>query len=180
MSSAFNKTLRTLNNNIRKVRFKRQNSERRYLSNDKPIMITYDSGADGNYLSEKDRAQAGLPILRPSTRKVGVANGSTSHAQHVTQLPFHKLSTRARHADTFSDFPTSLMSVGKTSDDGTISIFDKTGVTIHREDDVLITCKGEPILIRIRDDRGRYRIPLIQQRGQWQPRHPSKLARQKL
>jgi len=143
-------------------------------------MITYDSGADGNYLSEMDRARAGLPILRPSTRKVGVANGDTSHAQHVTQLPFHALSPRARQADTFPDFPTSLMSVGKTSDDGTVSIFNKTGVTIHREEDVLITCKGEPILIGIRDDRGRYRIPLIQQRGQWQPRRPSTQARRTL
>jgi hypothetical protein len=83
-------------------------------------------------------------------------------------------------ADTFPDFPTSLMSVGKTSDDGTVSIFNKTGVTIHREEDVLITCKGERILIRIRDGRGRYRIPLIQQCGQWQPRCPSTQARRTL
>ena len=30
------------------------------------------------------------------------------------------------------------------------------------------------------DDRGRYRIPLMQQRGQWQPRRPSKRAKQAL
>jgi hypothetical protein len=41
------------------------------------------------------------------------------------------------------------MSVGKTADDGTISIFTKDGVTVHNEQDVLTTCKGEPILVGI-------------------------------
>jgi hypothetical protein len=72
------------------------------------------------------------------------------------------------------------MSVGKTTDDGTISIFTKEGVTVHKEQDVLITCKGEPILIGIWDDKGRYCIPLVQQRGQWQPLKPSKKARHAL
>ncbi len=69
------------------------------------------------------------------------------------------------------------MSVGKTANYGTISIFTKDGVTVHKETDVLITCKGEPILIGVRDERGRYRIPLIQRQGQWQPWQPSKQAR---
>ncbi len=68
------------------------------------------------------------------------------------------------------------MSVGKTTNDGTISIFTKDGVTIHKEMDVLITCKGEPILIGVPNEQGRYRIPLIQQQGQWQPRQSSKQA----
>ena len=68
------------------------------------------------------------------------------------------------------------MSVGKTADDGTVSIFTKDGVTVHKEEDVLITCQGQPILIGVRDKRGRYRIPLVQQRGNWQPRKPSKKA----
>jgi hypothetical protein len=72
------------------------------------------------------------------------------------------------------------MSVGKTSDDGTISIFTKDGVTVHNEQGVLITCKGEPILIGIRDEHGRYRIPLIQQKGQWQPRALGKRVTAKL
>ncbi len=143
-------------------------------------MITYDSGANGNYLSKRDCVQAGLPILKVSTRKVGVANGGTSQVQHVTQLPFQKLLTQAWQANTFPDFPTSLMSVGKTSNDGTILIFNKTGVTVHREEDDLITCKGKPILIGVQDEQGRYQIPLIQQRGQWQPRHPSKQERKRL
>ena len=76
-------------------------------------MITYDSGTDGHYISEKDRKAAGLPILHPSTKRVMVANGEKSKGQHVTNLPFPLLSSKAKQADTFNEFPTSLMSVGK-------------------------------------------------------------------
>jgi hypothetical protein len=74
---------------------------------------------------------------------------STSNAKYVTQLPFQKLSAQPRQADTFQDFPTSLMSMGKTSDDGTVSVFTKEGINVFKEEDVIITCKGEPILIGI-------------------------------
>jgi hypothetical protein len=83
-------------------------------------------------------------------------------------------------ADTFQDFPTSLMSVGKTADNGTVSVFTKEGINVFKEEDVLITCKGKPILIGVRDSHGQYQIPLMQQRGQWQPRHPSKQVRKAL
>jgi hypothetical protein len=105
-----------------------------------------------------------------------VANGGVSQAKFVTQLPFKDLSTKANQADTFQDFPSSLMSMGKTADNDTISIFTKNGVTIHKETDVLITCKDKPILIGVRDEQGRYQIPLIQWRGRWQLRGPSKQA----
>ena len=144
------------------------------------VHITYDSGADDNYVSEKDRMAAGMPILRKSTKRVSVANGDTCTASNVTRLPFPQLSERASRADTFNEFPTSLMSVGKTADDGTISIFTKTGVTVHKETDVLIRCKKAPIFIGVRDEHGRYRIPLIQKRGQWQPEKPSKKKRRAL
>ena len=144
------------------------------------VHITYDSGADDNYVSEKDRMAAGMPILRKSTKRVSVANGDTCTASNVTRLPFPQLSERASRADTFKEFPTSLMSVGKTADDGTISIFTKTGVTVHKETDVLIRCKTAPIFIGVRDEHGRYRIPLIQKRGQWQPEKPSKKKRRAL
>jgi len=64
------------------------------IFHDKEIaaMITYDSGADGHYLSERDRIKVGLPILRPSTKRVGVANGGTSTARYVSRLPFKQLS----------------------------------------------------------------------------------------
>jgi hypothetical protein len=65
-----------------------------------------------------------------------VANGGVSQAKFVTQLPFKDLSAKAKQTDTFQDFPSSLMSVGKTADNGTISIFIKNGVMVHKETDV--------------------------------------------
>ena len=61
-------------------------------------------------------------------------------------------------------------------DNGTISIFTKNGVTVHKEQDVLITCKSKPILIGICNDKDHYRITLVQQQGQWQPHNPFKKA----
>ncbi len=145
MSSAFNRTIKKLNKTKQHVSFATHNTVRLYKDHEEPLMITYNSGSNGNYLSEKDHVkaglpilQAGLPILQSSTHMVGVANRGTSQAQHVTQLPFHKLSARARQADTFQDFLMLLMSVGKTSDDGTISVFTKTSITVFKEEDVLI------------------------------------------
>ena len=166
--------------NTKSVSFAPTRTVRTFQTNDIAAMITYDSGADGHYLSERDRKAIGLPILRASSKRVAVANGEVSKAKHVTALPFKQLSAKANQADSFEDFPSSLMSVGRTADDGTVSIFTKDGVTVHKEQDVLITCNGEPILIGVRDENGRYRIPLVQQNGQWQPRKPSKKARQTL
>jgi hypothetical protein len=101
---------------------------------------------------------------------------NTSPAYHSTNYQRRQ----GKQADTFQDFPTLLMSVGKTSNDGTISVFTKTGITVFKEEDVLITCKGKPILIGMRDGRGRYQIPLIQQQGQWQLRRPSKQVQKAL
>jgi hypothetical protein len=68
------------------------------------------------------------------------------------------------------------MSMGKISDDGMVSVITKEGANVFKEEDVLITCKGEPILIGIQDNQGQYRIPLMQQWTHWQPRRPSKQA----
>ena len=161
----------------RRVTFADKVQSRTFWQAQEPIMVTYDSGADGHYISEHDRSRAKLPILRRSNKRVGVANGTVCNGKHVTRLPIPRMPPKAAEAHTFEDFPHSLMSVGKTSDAGTISIFTQDGVTIHDEKDVLITCKGTPILIGVRDSNGRYRIPLVQQRGQWQPRKPSKKAK---
>ena len=169
LRTAISKALHQLIPHQKRVRFSNTRSVRIFHSGEKPTLITYDSGADGHYLSEKDRISAGLPILRNSTKQVGVANGGSSQAKHVTQLPFQNISSNALQADSFDDFPTSLMSVGKISDAGTVSIFTSDGVTVHNDQDVLITCKGEPILIGVCDEHGRYHIPLHQQQGQWQP-----------
>jgi len=151
-----------------------------YNEENTTVLVTYDSGADGHYISEKDRRKVGLPILRISTKKVGVANGDTCNGKYVTELPFPQLSKKAAEADTFNDFPTSLMSVGKTADNGNISIYTKEGVSVYKEEDVLITCKGEAILIGKRDERGRYRIPLVQNQGNWQLRQLTKHSKKYL
>jgi hypothetical protein len=144
------------------------------------VLVIYDLGADGHYITETDQIQAQLPILRKASKRVAVANGDTCKTTFVTHLPFQTLSTSARQAETFTEFPHSLMSMGKTADDGMISIFTKEGVMVHKEQDILITCKGKPILIGVQDNHGWYRIPLVQQCRQWQPWHPSKKARQAL
>ena len=180
LSSAARRFVHKITNNKQHVTFAGNATIATYNNVDPAVLVTYDSGADGNYISETDRKQLGLPILRISAKKVGVANGGTCRGKYVTELPFPALSKQAAEADTFDEFPTSLMSVGKTADDGNVSIFTKEGVAVYKEEDVLITCKGAAILIGKRDERGRYRIPLTQTKGNWQPRRPSKKARQYL
>jgi hypothetical protein len=62
LGSAFNRTIKKINKN-KHASFATHNSVHQYINNDQPIMVTYDSGADGHYISEKDWHQAGLPIL---------------------------------------------------------------------------------------------------------------------
>ena len=109
-------------------------------------MVTYDSGAYGHYLNEKDRTKLGLPILRISYKKVGVANDGACNGKYVTSLPLPQLSSKAAEADTFEEFPTSLMSVGKTADYGNVPIFTKDGFTVHKEEYVLIISQKIPFL----------------------------------
>ncbi len=109
-----------------------------------------------------------------------MANGETSKATHVTQLPLPQLSQEAAKANTFKKFSASLMSVGKTSDNCTISVFTRRGVTVHTDKYVGITYKGEPILIGVRDKQRQYCIPLMEQRRQWQPQQPSRKAKKAL
>ena len=141
----------TKKGSTKRVRFAMQPSVQRFDAGEEPLMITYDSGADGNYVSKEDQARLGMPTLRQSKRRVGVANGGASKGKFVTRLPFPELSKKAAESDTFDEFKTSLMSVGKTADDSNVSVFTKEDVKIYKEEDGLITCKGEPILIGKRD-----------------------------
>ena len=111
------------------------------------VWVTYDSGANRHYLNKTDRARAGLPILKPSTKRVGIANDSVSVSTYVTRLPFPQLSHKASMEDTFTNFRNSLMSVGKTSDDDTVSFFTKDDIKVYYKEDVLITCNNKPVLI---------------------------------
>ena len=83
--------------------------------------------------------------MRISDNKVGVTNGRACKGKYVTKLTFPQLSNKAAEVDTLDGFTTSLMSVGKTADDGNVSIFTKEGVTVYKEQYVLITCQGKHI-----------------------------------
>ena len=67
----------------------------------------------------------------------------------------------------------SLISVGKTADDGNVLMFTKEDVTVYKEEDVLIKYQRKPILVCKQDERGLYQIPLTQACGQWQPHKPT-------
>ena len=117
------KLVHNFTNNNQQVIFRHKPTVTRFHNEEELIVITYDSGADNHYMSEADRIKLKLPILRPSHRRVAVANGGTSEGKYVTRIPFPQLSTITTEADNFEKFPSSLMSVGKTSDDGNVSIF---------------------------------------------------------
>ena len=151
-----------------------------YHKHDETTILMYDSGADGHYLSEKDRKKLGLPILQVSSKNVRVANGGAGNGKYVTTLPFLQLSNRAAQSDTFEELPTSLMRVGKKANYGNVSIFTKNGITVYKEEDVLSSCQRKPILIGKTDECGRYRIPLNQDHGKWQPHSPTKDAKRKI
>jgi hypothetical protein len=88
LGSAFNQTIKKLNKN-KHVSFSKQNKAHLFDATSTPsIMLTYNSGANRHYISEHDQRKAGLTILSPSTWQVGVANGGTSNAKYITQLPF--------------------------------------------------------------------------------------------
>jgi hypothetical protein len=56
------RTLKKISNN-KHVRFAKNNKEHLLDIAETPIMITYNSGADGHYISKKDRCKVGLPII---------------------------------------------------------------------------------------------------------------------
>ena len=109
--------------NNKKVIFGQKSTVARFHKKERLIIITYDSGANNHYMSEADRIGLGLPILRPFHKFVAVAYGDTSSGNYVTRLPFQQFSTDTEEADTFEEFPSYLMSVIKTSEDGNVSIF---------------------------------------------------------
>ena len=104
----------------------------RFHKKEEPIMITYKSGADNCYMSEDDKIRLKFPILRPSHKRVAVSNGGTSKGEYVTHLPFTQPSTTTAEAGTFEEFLSSLMSVGKTSDDENVSIFTDEKVQVYK------------------------------------------------
>ena len=120
MSTAVHILVSNITKEEKRVRFASKPEVATFSNNDKVTMVTYDSGADSNHMSVKDRRKLGLPILRISSKRVGVANGGGNSGKYVTRLPLPQLSKKLAESDTFDKFPTSLMSVGKTSYDSNI------------------------------------------------------------
>ena len=48
------------------------------------LWALYDSGADSNYITEDDRKEANLPIIKKSTAKVGVCQRTPHGPRHST------------------------------------------------------------------------------------------------
>ena len=94
------------------------------------VWVTYDYGTNVQFSNETDQAHAVLPILKPPTKKVGVSNGGVSVGTHVTRLPFTQLYHKASTEETFTDYPNSFVSVGKTANDYTVSVFTKDKVKV--------------------------------------------------
>ncbi len=62
LGTTISQTLKKISNN-KHIRFAKNNPVHLFDNAETPIMITYDSGADGHYISKKDRRKAGLPII---------------------------------------------------------------------------------------------------------------------
>ena len=118
------------------------------------LSFLYDSGADGHYPIEAMRKATGLAILGKLTKIMIVADGNTAKGKHRVSLPFKALLPKPNEANTFKQFNNLLLSVDKVNDKGNISIFTSNGVTIHKEEDFLITCESKPILVGIQNNSG--------------------------
>ena len=88
MGNAFRSVTHLRTNSItfdaKHVQFRNRPSIATYHQHIEAKMLTYDSGVDGHYLSEKDRKQSGLMILRVSAKKVGVVNGCMYNGTYVS------------------------------------------------------------------------------------------------
>ncbi len=62
LGTTIGRTLKKISNN-KHDRFAKNNKVHLFDNTETPIMITCNSGADGHYISEKDRRTARLPII---------------------------------------------------------------------------------------------------------------------
>ena len=77
------------------VPFRQKPTIAKFYYNDDATTLIYHSGADGHYLSKKDRKKLGLSILYVYAKKVGVANGGARNGKYITKLPFPQLFNKA-------------------------------------------------------------------------------------
>ena len=162
----------------RTVTFKLKNNRTRLYN--PTVSATLDTGADVHCVAEGDRKLLGMPALRPSTKRVAVADGTVCRGKFETRLPIDGISDSAATADTFDNFKSTLISVGELANDGTVSVFTEDGVSVHKKEEVLILVKGKPILVGYRNSRGQYKVPLEYRKGQMAPIKPTRKRREKL
>ncbi len=62
LGTTISRTFKKISNN-KHVRFAKHNEVHLFSNTETPIMVTYNSGADGHYISKKDRHKAKLPII---------------------------------------------------------------------------------------------------------------------
>ena len=86
MGTSLRRALQQIKPHNQRVWFETGNTVTQFHTRDVAAMITFDSGADGHYISEADRKRAKLPILRPSTKRVGVANGGVSAGKYLSLI----------------------------------------------------------------------------------------------
>jgi hypothetical protein len=62
LGTTISQTFKKISNN-KHVRFAKHNEVHLFSNRETPIMVAYDLGAGGHYISKKDRCKAGLPIF---------------------------------------------------------------------------------------------------------------------
>ncbi len=66
LSTTISQTFKKISNN-KHVRFAKHNKVHLFSNKETPIMVMYNLGADGHYISKKYHRKAGLPIIQKST-----------------------------------------------------------------------------------------------------------------
>ena len=69
------------------VRFASKVKIATFQDSNRPLMISYDSGANRKYINKEDILRTGMQILRRLTKQVGVANTGTIKGKWETKLP---------------------------------------------------------------------------------------------
>ncbi len=95
LGTTIGRTLKKISNN-KHVRYAKNNKVHLFDNAETPIMIMYNTGADGHYISEKDCRKVGLPIIQKSTRRVGVANRGVSQ-RHCQPKQHKRTHSRTSH-----------------------------------------------------------------------------------
>ena len=124
-----------------------------------------DTGYSGtNVFTPRDAERAGLPNLGPLNRLISDANDGISQAAGQTRVQRKGLPPEASDGLIAPQIQHSLTGGTAFANQGLIMIFHPhyEGVTIHRREDVDITCTGDPVVTGYREQTGKgfWRVPI--------------------